>query len=412
MKMKILLVSGVYPPKIGGPSAQTQQIARSLIARCIDVHIITYGNPSSSGIIEGIPITFIDETSCQGWLDKIVRNTRIYYEINRIISEFNPTVLHMQTMSFNLTIMAGIIARFHQIPSIVKYSSDLVWDIINQDKMINISAKNLPQQLYTFVLELFQGFLFSVYDCIWATTPLYQKRLVQHFSISNNKILLLPNFTKLQPFEAIAAARKSADCQQGVIESVPHLKPITLLTVARLIPLKGIEICLEAISHLLDLPVSLRIIGSGSPDYELFLRDMAERLGVSNRVEFAGAVSPTHIPGEYQSADIFILASYQEAFGIVLIEAMAAGLPIIASNVGGIPTVVENEVSGKLVPAGDALSLAMAIRFLVVNEEERHAMAIAARTRAKAFDWDTGVDKLIETYKQLCPEQKINELEK
>jgi hypothetical protein len=80
MKMKILLVSGVYPPKIGGPSAQTQQIARSLIARCIDVHIITYGNPSSSGIIEGIPVTFIDETSRQGWLDKIVRNTRIYYE--------------------------------------------------------------------------------------------------------------------------------------------------------------------------------------------------------------------------------------------------------------------------------------------------------------------------------------------
>ena len=73
---------------------------------------------------------------------------------------------------------------------------------------------------------------------------------------------------------------------------------------------------------------------------------------------------------------------------------------------------MENEVSGKLVPAGDALSLAMAIRFLVVNEEERHAMAIAARTRAKAFDWDMGVDKLIETYKQLCPEQKINELEK
>ncbi|MTJ50788.1 glycosyltransferase family 4 protein [Dolichospermum sp. UHCC 0259] len=410
MKMKILLVSGVYPPKIGGPSAQTQQIARSLIVQGIDVHIITYGNPSASGIIEGIPITFIDESPRRGWLDKIVRNARIYDEIHRIIRDFQPTIVQMQTMSPNLAIMTGIFARCYRIPALIKYSSDLAWDIINKNEIIHISANNLRQQLYIFGLELLERVLFSVYDCIWATTPVYKDRLMQQFFIPENKILLLPNFIDLQRFQAIASSRRYSDCQQEVIESASHLKPIVLLTVTRLLPIKGIEICLEAVSHLLDLPVSLRIVGSGSPAYELSLQDMARNCGVSDRVEFVGAVSPTHIAGEYESADIFILASYREAFGIVLVEAMAAGLPIIASNVGGIPTVVENEVSAKLVPAGDALSLATAIRFLVVNGEERHAMAIAARTRAKAFDWDMGVDKLIETYKQLCLDQKINEL--
>ena len=402
--MKILLVSGVYPPQIGGPSAQTEQIAQGLIARSIEVKVVTYGDRRSSKVVDGIPVTFIDGSTRRGLINKIFRNGQVFFDLIRIIKDFQPTVIHMQTISFNLSIMTGIVAKFNRTPAIIKFSSDLVWDRINRDKLVGGSVSNIGnpiQRLSIWMLELIQRFLLSNYDCVWATTPVYKERLIDKFFVCDRKILLLPNFIDLQRFETVAAKRNSRDLKQES-ENSSSSKNIVLLTVSRLIPWKGIEVCLEAISHLSDLPITLRIVGNGAPDYELSLRELAQRLEISERVEFMGAVPPSKIAEQYQTAHLFVLASYFEAFGIVLVEAMAAGIPIVATNAGGIPHVVEDGVSAKLVPAGDALSLATAIRSLVTSEEKLHLMAIAARARSKQFDLNIVLDKLVTTYQSLA----------
>ena len=401
--MKILLVSGVYPPQIGGPSAQTEQIAQELIARGIKVRVVTYGDRRINKVVDGIPITYLDGSLHRGVIKKILRNAQVFYDLLRIIKDFRPTVIHMQTVSFNLSIMTGIAAKLTRIPAIIKYSSDLVWDKINRDQLVEVSPQNRVdplQRLSTLILELIQKFLLGNFDCIWATTSVYQKRLIDKFYIRDRKILLLPNFVDLQRFETVAERRQCLEPQQESNNSCS--KNIVLLTVSRLIPCKGIEVCLEALAHLDDLPITLRIVGNGASDYELSLQDLAQSLGVSERVEFVGAVPPSQIAEEYQTADIFILASYFEAFGIVLVEAMAAGIPIVATKVGGIPTVVEDEVSAKLVPAGDALSLASSIRSLITSESKLQHMAIAARERSKQFDLNIVLDKLVETYNNLA----------
>ena len=401
--MKILLVSGVYPPQIGGPSAQTEQIAKALIARGIKVKVVTYGDRRLSKLVGGIPVTFIDGSPRLGLIDKIFRNGQVFFDLIWIIKDFQPTVLHMQTVSFNLSIIAGIAAKLNRTPALIKFSSDLVWDRINRDKLVGNSVSNIVnpiQKLSIWMLELIQKFLLSNYDCVWATTLVYKERLIDKFFVRDRKILLLPNFIDLQRFETVAAKRNSRDSKQKS-ENSSYSKNIVLLTVSRLIPWKGIEVCLEAISHLGDLPVSLRIVGNGAPNYESSLRELAQRLEISERVEFMGAVPPSKIAEEYQKADLFVLASYFEAFGIVLVEAMAAGIPIVATNAGGIPMVVEDGVSAKLVPAGDALSLANAIRSLVTSEEKLHDMAIAARERSRQFDLKIVLDKLVATYTSL-----------
>lgn len=399
--MKILLVSGVYPPKIGGPSAQTQQIARGLIERGIEAHVITYGEPTLSGILDGIPVTFVDESPSQGLINKILRNVQVYQEILRVIDDFRPSVIQMQTASSNLGILTGIAARSRRIPALRKYSADLGELRINRDKVDMSTSNNINQKLFAFVLKLLDWLLFSIYDGVWVTTPVFKERLIKRYRISEQKIFLLPNFIDLQPFKEVASSRNCSECKDGAISSVSRSHYIVLLTVGRLIPLKGIDICIQAISHLLDLPVKLRIVGSGLQDYELYLRGLAEQLKVSDRVEFAGAALPSRIAEEYRTADIFVLASYYEAFAIVLIEAMASGIPVIATNVGGIPTVVEDGVSGRLVPAGDVQSLATAIRSTIANEDMRHAMSIAAESRARQFGLELGLDALVETYKKL-----------
>lgn len=401
--MKVLLVTGVYPPRVGGPSAQTQHIARDLIKRGIEAHVITYGEETFSRVIDGIPVTFVDGCSYHSLIKKTMRNVRVYQKIIRVIDDFQPSVIQMQTSSSNLGLLTGIAARSRHIPALRKYSADLLDLRINQDKLVDSSNKNrnLRQQVFAFTLKSIDQLLFSIYDCVWATTPIFKERLIKQYRIPEQKILLLPNLVDLQPFESVALSRNYSDPQGEAISSNADSPDITLLAICRLIPLKGIDLCIQAMSHLLDLPVRFRIVGSGSEDYESYLRSLAEQLNVSSRVEFAGATSPNRIAEEYRTGDIFLLASHYEAFGLVLIEAMASGIPVIATNVGGISNVVEEGVSGLLVPAGDVQSLAMAIRSMIVNKDMRQAMSVAARSRAKQFSLELGLDTLVETYKKL-----------
>lgn len=383
--MKILLVSGVYPPRIGGPSLQTQRIAQGLIDRGISVKVVTYGSSARSESIEGVPVTFLDGNSPSGAINKLQYNWQKYRDLYRIIQEFQPTVIQMQTAAGNLAFLTGIIARQQQIPTLLKYTGDLAWEKANAQKLSDDRAQ-------TPILSTIQRSLFALYSRIWATTPLFESRLLEDFRIAPQKVLLLPNFIDLQPFEAIAQSRTST-------ESIDR---INLLTVARLRPWKGVDICIEAIAKLSDLPVHLKIVGDGEDAYVRSLKDLAQQFKVSDRVEFAGAVPPEQVAEAYRTAHLFLLASQYEPFGIVLLEAMAAQVPIVATAVGGIPQVVEAGVSAQLVPPSNADALAAAIRSIATDSAKRQQQIAAAADRVKAFGLDQGIDALIETYADLA----------
>lgn len=410
--MKVLLVSGVYPPAIGGPSLQTKKIAHYLIKHGIEAHVATYGNPGDGGILDGVPITFLDEKSHPGIHNRLLRNISNYRNLHQVIDQFQPDVIHMQTVTRNLAIMTGIVARLRQIPSLLKYSHDAVEkyksDTAQVSKLHNATRQkrtllSLHQKFSLFFVAFFQWLLLVIYDKVWTTTPIYKERLVHKFQIPEKKIVLIPNFIDLSAFEATVLGCQTFFHQerQTATRSKQTMRPINLLTVSRLVPDKGLDVTIEAISHLMDLPVRLQLVGNGAPDYESYLRELAERMCVVDRIEFMGSIPPERIEQAYKLADLFILASRNEAFGIVLLEAMATGLPIIATNVGGIPMVVEDQISADLIPAGDANRLAAAIRSLIGDPERRSAMSKAGIERAKKFGLQNGVNRLIEAYKDL-----------
>jgi phosphatidylinositol alpha-mannosyltransferase len=106
-------------------------------------------------------------------------------------------------------------------------------------------------------------------------------------------------------------------------------------------------------------------------------------------IEFIPWRGQEDLPALYRSADICVVPSVgPEPFGIVTLEAMACGKPVIASRIGGLPIIVEDGVSGFLVPPGDADALAAKIRLLLENKELRARMGAAARQRAREFEWD------------------------
>jgi glycosyltransferase involved in cell wall biosynthesis len=169
------------------------------------------------------------------------------------------------------------------------------------------------------------------------------------------------------------------------------------LAVARLVEREGLGDLIRAIGMLDRERCELEIVGAGSD--ELSLRQLAAGLGVSERVFFSGTPDRDTLARRYREADIFTLASWEEVHGDVLVQALASGLPIVGTNVGGIPELVGHGENGLLVPPRDPAALASAIRHLGDHPELRARMGRQGRADAEArYSWDRVVIRYLSIY--------------
>jgi glycosyltransferase involved in cell wall biosynthesis len=161
---------------------------------------------------------------------------------------------------------------------------------------------------------------------------------------------------------------------------------------------KRVDVAIDGLAELGDERVHLVVAGGG----ELLdgFRERAARAGVGDRVHFLGAVPHAELPGVLRAADLFLLATEPpESFGIVLIEAMASGLPVIATDYPGVRAVVDDR-TGILVPRGDPAAVAGALRELIAAGPERRA-ELGAAGRAKAereWSWPSLVERMDAAY--------------
>jgi len=170
-------------------------------------------------------------------------------------------------------------------------------------------------------------------------------------------------------------------------------------TLARLIPSKGIRILLDAIPHLLQkYPEALLLVGGGGEEQEALERQ-ARALGIADRVVFVG---PVQDPRDfYRRLDVFVLPSLDEAFGLVVLEAMAMGLPVIGTRVGGVPEVLTHGVNGWLVEPGDSAVLAAGLRTLWADPILRRRVAEEGRRTAVRFDVTRAAAELQAEYERM-----------
>jgi len=159
-------------------------------------------------------------------------------------------------------------------------------------------------------------------------------------------------------------------------------KTIYALCVSRLVKRKGINFLLQALKDVDNPNIKIWIAGSGPDEDNLY--QLAEKLGVQDRVEFLGQQSAEQLAGLYTKADFLIHTALTESFSMTLLEAMSCGLPIIASDVGGIPELVEDNVNGILFPVGDIVSLTSAINVMCMDKDMR--LKYSNNNRAKILD--------------------------
>lgn len=205
------------------------------------------------------------------------------------------------------------------------------------------------------------------------------------YGVASRKIAVVPESIDLGDWERrfAQARRRSAD------------RP-TVLCVARMYPRKRIQDLLGAACRLrARVPdVQIRIVGSG-PERGRLARRHAE-LELGDTVVFLGEVSRSQLAEEYVNAHCFCLPSIQEGFGIVFLEAMAAGLPVVACRAAAVPEVVPDGVAGLLVEPRDPERMAGALEELLTDSRRRKEYAEAGRRRAAVFDASRVVERFLE----------------
>lgn len=177
-----------------------------------------------------------------------------------------------------------------------------------------------------------------------------------------------------------------------------------VLFVGRLEPLKGVDILIGAASLLdSDVNCSVLIVGGDETSHEQVaeLQSLASNLGVSDRVAFAGAVDHDLLPLYYNAADVCVVPSHYESFGLVAIEAMASGLPVVASRVGGLTGTVRDGETGYLIPWLCPEPFAERIELLLDNEPLRLSLGEAGREAVARYRWENVAAAVLEVYESL-----------
>lgn len=165
---------------------------------------------------------------------------------------------------------------------------------------------------------------------------------------------------------------------------------------------KGVGILLRALAHLPDIGTRLLVLGDGNlrPRYQ----KQAVKLGLGDRVIFCGRVSDEELPAHYTFSDVLVLPSTTmgEAFGLVLLEAMACAKPVIASNLPGVRSVVSDGEDGLLAWPGDADDLAHKIQMLLDDPQRRREMGEHGRSKVEEkYAWPKITSKLVRIYEEL-----------
>ena len=199
-----------------------------------------------------------------------------------------------------------------------------------------------------------------------------------------------------------AAARRRLDLPRDAV---------VLLFVGRIQPLKAPDVLLGAAARMLADEPSLRdrlrvdVIGapSGSGlEAPRQLQQLADRLGIADVVRFLPPQPPERLAEHYRAADVTVVPSHNESFGLVALEAQACGTPVVAAAVGGLRTAVRDGVSGVLVEGHDPAGYAAAVRTVLTRRE---LLGAGARRHASQFSWERTADSLVAAYVSAAEEQ-------
>jgi D-inositol-3-phosphate glycosyltransferase len=244
-------------------------------------------------------------------------------------------------------------------------------------------------------------------DALVAESPASKQHMVQEYGVDPARVQVIPCGVDTTLF--CPQDRQQARRALGLPEAAP-----IVLFVGRLQPLKGLDTLLRAV-HLVRQhypTLHVRIVGGGVDEGDPHeaeelgrLRAQAEHLNLTPHLTFTKAQPQETLAQYYAASDVFVMPSHYESFGMVVLEAMACGLPVVASQVGGLASTVVHERTGLLVPVGDWHAFAQAIIRVLAVPTLRDTFGHAGIQRAQTYAWPRVVERNMQLYHRLIRQQ-------
>ncbi len=369
--MRIALVSDWYYPKIGGVATHMHHLALKLRERGHEVTIVTNsrGELMEDGInllrIPGVVSPILDVN-----ITYSLKSTR---ELNEFLRDFD--VIHSHHAFTPLALKAAKAGRRMGKATVLTTHS------------ISFAHESRLWEALGLTFPLFSKYLKYPHRIIAVSKA--AKAFIEHFT--DTPIEIIPNGVDDGIFRPVRNREK--------IKEEFSVEGRVVLYVSRMSYRKGPHVLLNAFSGIED--AVLIMVGSG--EMLPFLKAQAKFLRIEDRVRFLGYVESGMLPKLFGMADVFVLPSVTaEAFGIVILEAMASGVPVVATDVGGIPEIVRESESGVLVPPGNELELRNAIQKLLLDDGLRARFGANGRKAVEEkYSWDRVTERIEKTYEDI-----------
>ncbi len=369
-------------------NVHVKELARSLARRGVAVDIFTreHDHPGADapGIADGVEVIHLPAGPADAlladqfsYLPDFVAGMRDY----RAAHDLDYSAVHSHYWlsgwagrRFAAEIAAPHLATFHTLSLI---------------KMQSRSGENeLPVRQET------EREIIATADRVIAFSPHERDSMVRLYDADAGRIELVPCGVDLSRFRPLG--RAAARHQLGINGHK------VLLFVGRIEALKGVDLLLRTTAHLeTDAEVQVLVVGSdgdGSGELDR-LRRLADDLDVGESVEFVGRVPQEQLAWYYSAADVCVIPSFYESFGLAALESMACGTPVVSSRVGGLSTIVEHGRTGYLKSWRCPEAFAHSLEMILSNRSLQDSMGVAARRRAETLSWDQVAARMLELYR-------------
>jgi len=391
-KLRILLINtGIFPVppnRGGGIEMHTYNLARALSELGSEVHYVT-------------------DITDEARFSTSMTVYRTHTPRMRFQAGFNEWVMsHVIGGVFSFKTALSALLRKHSNFDIVHVHgnlSGLLVSMVNEPTPLVFTIHNPTPWMCTYESTYEQKFREAVYrlidantirraDHIIAVNERLKDEIVAKWSTPRSKVTVVPNGVDTHAFHQ--GRRKTAD-----LRAKYGIEGMYCLFVGQLRSRKGVDSLLKAFSEIDDSSIKCVVVGDG-PEWGR-LQKLVDDLKLRRRVLFTRSVPFEDLTNLYAGAEFFVLPTVAEGSPLVVLEALASGLPVVSTTVSGIPEIVKNEQNGFTVPPRDVHALAESMRLLIEDAELRAKMSENARRNTiESFSWNAVAKKTLSVYRK------------
>jgi len=424
-KIKILVATGIFPPDIGGPATYVLTLANELPKHGFEVNIITYSDNSSPSF-KGRP-GGVNGLNQYYQICKISRKQNIIkrywkYFVNVYLLLGSADLVYIQgPVSEGLP--AWLACKLKGKPYLLKVVGDYAWESFQNSKFKIQNSKFIsPDEFQGSKYDIKTELLRKIERLVARgaekviTPSEYLKKIVIAWGVKEEKIRVIYNAVESTNSPVIPAPSPVIPAQAGIQNYSGGLDPglhrdgnnikqsqrnelnlngFILLTVGRFVPWKGFDKLIELMPELLAVEPNFKliIIGDGPEREKLELR--SKKLEIESSIKFTGKIDKKLVNQYMQASDLFVLNTGYEGLSHAIIEAMQAGLPIVTTDIGGNPELIENGKNGLLFAYNNTEQLRAAVLKIRKNPELAENFRIANQAKLRCFAKERMIEKLV-----------------